>query len=42
VITGGLTAACALEAGGRLSAVFSARDGWSVEVVVRRLSEDAA
>lgn len=36
VITGGLTAACALEVGGRLAGVFSAGDGWLVEVVVRR------
>jgi len=36
VITGGLTAACALEAGGRLSGVFSAGGEWSVEVSVLR------
>jgi 2-keto-4-pentenoate hydratase len=35
VITGGLTAACALEAGGRLVGVFSAGGAWSVEVTVR-------
>lgn len=36
VITGGLTAACALAAGGRLAAVFSLRDAGSVEVSVSR------
>lgn len=36
VITGGLTQACALEAGGRLVGVFSARNAWSVEVAVLR------
>lgn len=36
VITGGLTKACALEAGGRLVGVFSARDAWAVEVAVYR------
>ncbi|MEZ5646140.1 MAG: hydratase [Burkholderiaceae bacterium] len=36
VITGGLTAACALEAGGRLAGAFSAEDAWSVEVGVNR------
>lgn len=36
VITGGLTAACALEAGGRLEAVFSIVGMWPVEVSVRR------
>jgi len=36
VITGGLTAACALETGGRLIGVFSGGDAWSVEVAVRR------
>jgi 2-keto-4-pentenoate hydratase len=36
VITGGLTKACALEAGGRLVGVFSARDAWSVEAAVLR------
>lgn len=41
VITGGLTAACALEAGGRLSAVFSSDGAWSLEVAVRRRAEDA-
>jgi 2-keto-4-pentenoate hydratase len=41
VITGGLTKACALEAGGRLVGVFSFGDAWSVEVAVRRRAEDA-
>jgi 2-keto-4-pentenoate hydratase len=41
VITGGLTAACALEAGGRLSAVFSSDGAWSLEVAVRRRAEGA-
>lgn len=37
VITGGLTAACPLTTGGRLSATFSCADAWSVQVsVVRR------
>jgi 2-keto-4-pentenoate hydratase len=36
VITGGLTAACALEAGGRLVGVFSTEGEWSVEVAVHR------
>jgi 2-keto-4-pentenoate hydratase len=36
VITGGLTKACALEMGGRLSAVFSAGDALSVEVAALR------
>lgn len=36
VITGGLTKACALESGGRLSAVFSSDGSWSVEVAVQR------
>ncbi|MBQ0922075.1 hydratase, partial [Hydrogenophaga aromaticivorans] len=36
VITGGLTKACALEAGGRLTGVFSAAGAGSVEVVVNR------
>lgn len=36
VITGGLTAACALETGVRLIGVFSGGDAWSVEVAVRR------
>jgi len=36
VITGGLTAACALGVDGRLVGVFSARDEWSVEVAVCR------
>jgi len=35
VITGGLTKACVLEAGGRLEGVFSAGDAWSVEAAVR-------
>jgi 2-keto-4-pentenoate hydratase len=34
VITGGLTAACALEAGGRLVGVFSLDGAWSIEVAV--------
>lgn len=37
VITGGLTAACALEAGGRLVGVFSKEAAWSIEVEVRLL-----
>jgi 2-keto-4-pentenoate hydratase len=36
VITGGLTAACALETGGRLEGVFSVGSAWSVEVGVHR------
>ena len=36
VITGGLTAAFALEVGRRLSATLSVGDKWSVEVAVRR------
>lgn len=36
VITGGLTAACALEAGGWLVGVFSIEGAWSVEVTVCR------
>ncbi len=36
VITGGLTKACALEAGGRLTGVFSAAGAGSVEVAVNR------
>jgi 2-keto-4-pentenoate hydratase len=36
VITGGLTKACALEAGGRLVGVFSAGDAWSIAVTVMR------
>ena len=36
VITGGLTKACALEAGVRLVGVFFSGDAWSVEVAVRR------
>ncbi len=37
VITGGLTKACALEAGGRFTGVFSREgDAWSVAVTVRR------
>ena len=36
VITGGLTAACALEVGGRLLGLFSAWEAWSVEVATRR------
>lgn len=35
VITGGLTKACALEVGGRLTGVFSEGDPWSVAVTVR-------
>ncbi|MDP2093635.1 MAG: fumarylacetoacetate hydrolase family protein [Hydrogenophaga sp.] len=35
VITGGLTAACALEVGGRLVGVFSAGSTWSAGVAVR-------
>jgi 2-keto-4-pentenoate hydratase len=35
VITGGLTKACAVEAGGRMVGVFSFGDAWSVEVSVR-------
>jgi 2-keto-4-pentenoate hydratase len=41
VITGGLTAACALEVGGRLTGVFSSDGAWSLEVAVRRRAEDA-
>jgi 2-keto-4-pentenoate hydratase len=37
VITGGLTKACVLEAGGRMVGVFSAGRAWSVEVAVRRM-----
>lgn len=37
VITGGLTKACELEVGGRLTGVFSFGDAWSVDVTVRRL-----
>jgi 2-keto-4-pentenoate hydratase len=36
VITGGLTAACPLELGGRLSATFSSGGAWAVEVTARR------
>lgn len=36
VISGGLTKACALEVGGRLTEVFSEGDPWSVAVTVRR------
>lgn len=36
VITGGLTAACALGVGGRLVGVFSAANAWSVEAAVLR------
>ena len=36
VITGGLTKACALEARGRLTGVFSVEAAQSVEVAVRR------
>lgn len=36
VITGGLTAACPLATGGRLSATFSCADAWSVQVSVAR------
>ena len=36
VITGGLTAACALEVGGRLEGIFSAESNWSAEVAVQR------
>lgn len=35
VITGGLTAACALGVGGRLVGVFSHGGAWSIEVTVR-------
>ncbi|HAX19242.1 MAG TPA: hydratase [Hydrogenophaga sp.] len=42
VITGGLTAACALEVGGRLVGVFSLGDVWSVEAVVRRRGQTNA
>lgn len=37
VITGGLTKACELGVGGRLTGVFSVGDAWSVDVTVRRL-----
>ena len=36
VITGGLTKACGLEVGGRLTGGFSFGDAWSVEVAVQR------
>lgn len=36
VITGGLTKACALEAGGRLVGMFSVGDDWSIKVCVCR------
>ena len=36
VITGGLTRACALASGVRLTAVFSGDGSWSLEVAVRR------
>ena len=36
VITGGLTKACVLEAGGRLVGVFSCAEAWTVDVAVRR------
>ena len=36
VITGGLTKACGLEVGARLTGGFSFGDAWSVEVAVQR------
>lgn len=36
VITGGLTAACALEVGGRIVGMYSFGDAWSVDVTVLR------